>query len=475
MSVGSDGKFSGYAWGENIGWLNFSASNSCVKTAWIPNSPVANFYATPNPAACSQTISFDGSASYHNNPSHHIVRYAWDFNFNGDFHLDAIGATVSHTYSSFGTRLVSLLVTDDNVPAKTSMYSVEVYVSQGNQAPTADAGGPYVAVVGATNMLPLDGSLSSDPNLTCGDSIVSYSWNLAGGRLVLSGALPILSSEQITALGVGTLPVVLTVTDTFGATGTSTTSLSLIPGSTVSLNINKNGTGAGSVSSSPAGINCGSTCTGTYDYNTLVTLTAVADAGSTFSAWSGCDSATGAQCTVTMSSLKNVTATFALIDTIPDPCTFTNKSSVALNTPFISDTSTVSGINMPTAISITGGLYSINGSAFTSAAGTVNNGDSVRVQLTSSAAYATMTSATLTIGGVSATFSVTTQSAPIDTTPDQFSFVDQTGVALNTLVISNTITVIGHQCPFADLDHRRPVFDQWRGLHIQYRDRQQRR
>ena len=43
----------------------------------------------------------------------------------------------------------------------------------------------------------------------------------------------------------------------------------------------------GTVSSSPAGINCGSTCTASFGSNTVVTLTAVADTGSAFAGWSG--------------------------------------------------------------------------------------------------------------------------------------------------------------------------------------------
>jgi predicted ester cyclase len=95
-------------------------------------------------------------------------------------------------------------------------------------------------------------------------------------------------------------------------------------------------------------------------------------------------------------------------DTTPDPFSFIDQTGVALNTAITSNAIALSVINAPSAISVNGGQYSINNGAFTSAAGTVNNGNSVRVQLTSSANYATMTSATLTIGGVSGTFSVTT-------------------------------------------------------------------
>ena len=63
-----------------------------------------------------------------------------------------------------------------------------------------------------------------------------------------------------------------------------------------------------------------------------------------------------------------------------------------------------------------GGSYSINGGAFVTTAGTISPGQSVAVRQTSSASYGTMTTATLTIGGVSGTFQVTTRAAAISLT-----------------------------------------------------------
>ena len=99
-------------------------------------------------------------------------------------------------------------------------------------------------------------------------------------------------------------------------------------------------------------------------------------------------------------------------DTTPDPFTFTAQTGVGLNATVTSNTITVSGINAPAAISITGGTYKINSGSYTSASGTVNNNDTVTVQQTSSGSYSSTTNATLTIGGVSDTFSVTTTSTP---------------------------------------------------------------
>ncbi len=57
--------------------------------------------------------------------------------------------------------------------------------------------------------------------------------------------------------------------------------------STATLTIAKAGTGSGTLTSADGGIDCGPTCSHTYDRNTAVRLTASAAAGSTFSAWSG--------------------------------------------------------------------------------------------------------------------------------------------------------------------------------------------
>lgn len=75
------------------------------------------------------------------------------------------------------------------------------------------------------------------------------------------------------------------------------------------LSVNKTGSGAGSVISSPAGINCGSTCSASYIKDTTVQLTAAGDSTSTFAGWSGSCTGTGS-CTVTMDAARTVTATF---------------------------------------------------------------------------------------------------------------------------------------------------------------------
>ena len=74
-------------------------------------------------------------------------------------------------------------------------------------------------------------------------------------------------------------------------------------------------TGNGTVtsSSSPASpnqINCGSACSVSYNYGTVVTLRATPDLLSLFNGWSGCDAVSGTTCTVTIGSARSVTANF---------------------------------------------------------------------------------------------------------------------------------------------------------------------
>jgi len=77
------------------------------------------------------------------------------------------------------------------------------------------------------------------------------------------------------------------------------------------LSVSKTGTGTGSVASSPSGIDCGTTCSGNFYVGSSVTLTATANAGSTLTGWTGCDSTSGNTCTTAMTSDKFVSARFA--------------------------------------------------------------------------------------------------------------------------------------------------------------------
>jgi len=195
-----------------------STSSALSHTVNPAPAPTASFTAIPNPAACGQMLTFDGSGSSASSGLN-IASYAWNF---GDG-ATGTGSTTTHAYSAFGSYNATLTVTDNNVPAKTGSKTTVVNVNQGNQAPTANAGGPYVGNLGSS--LALNGSGSSDPNASCGD-VITYAWTI-GGTITATGPTPSLSAAQINSLGVGSHTVSLTVTDIFGATSTATTTLTL--------------------------------------------------------------------------------------------------------------------------------------------------------------------------------------------------------------------------------------------------------
>jgi hypothetical protein len=106
-----------------------------------------------------------------------------------------------------------------------------------------------------------------------------------------------------------------------GCSGTSTCTVTMTETRSVTANFtikqytltaDKSGTGSGTVTSLPAGINCGTDCTENYNYNTVVTLTASADFGSSFTGWNGADCPGTGTCTVTITETRSLTANFTL-------------------------------------------------------------------------------------------------------------------------------------------------------------------
>ncbi len=82
--------------------------------------------------------------------------------------------------------------------------------------------------------------------------------------------------------------------------------------SLAAVSVARDGTGSGTVTSDPAGIDCGGTCAADFVLGSTVTLTATAAAGSSFTTWTGCDTANANQCTVSITGARAVTATFTL-------------------------------------------------------------------------------------------------------------------------------------------------------------------
>ncbi len=131
-------------------------------------------------------------------------------------------------------------------------------------------------------------------------------------------------------------------------------------------------------------------------------------------------------------------------DTTPNAFTIAPVTGVEPGSTQTSSAFTVTGINADTPIAVSNGSVNINNSGFV-ASGTVHNNDSVVVRAIASTLFATTKLATVTIGGVSADFSVTTRAA--NTTPTPFSFTPKTNVAPGRTAASNSVLITGIEAP----------------------------
>ncbi len=126
----------------------------------------------------------------------------------------------------------------------------------------------------------------------------------------------------------------------------------------------------------------------------------------------------------------------AITDTTPASFSFTDQTDVEVSTVISSDSVLISGIERQSPVTITGGewrtLNSLNSDSvvqdWTSGSGFVDKFQKVQVRGTSSASTLTQTDVVLTVGGVSDTFSVTTNdgSSSFETETDAFVAQAQT-------------------------------------------------
>ena len=93
---------------------------------------------------------------------------------------------------------------------------------------------------------------------------------------------------------------------------------------------------------------------------------------------------------------------------------FISVNNQPLSTEIASNVIGINGNTIPAPISITGGQYSLNGAAFTSAPGYAAAGSTIQVQVLSSASNSTATSCTLSVGGQTSTFTATTVAAGVN-------------------------------------------------------------
>ena len=214
------------------------------------------------------------------------------------------GATCSHSYD-FGTMVTLTPAADSG-----SLFTGWTGACSGtggctvtmDQARSVTASFALNRTLSVTRSGSGSGSVSSSPaGISCGGTCTG---NFADGTVVTLTPTPATGSAFAGWSGdcTGTGACVVTMDQARSVTAT----FNLVP---ETLSIAKAGTGSGSVSSSPAGVDCGGSCSAQFDYGTSVTLNQTPSSGSTFGGWSGACSGTGA-CTVSMDQARSVTATF---------------------------------------------------------------------------------------------------------------------------------------------------------------------
>jgi hypothetical protein len=134
-----------------------------------------------------------------------------------------VALSLNTTAATTGIKTVSIL-NPDGQGKSAAIVSVI-----GNRLPVARTGGPYTVCQGGAAAL--DGTTSTDPDAACGDSVVSYEWDLNNdGTFDVTGATPTVPGAQLSALGLvlGANTIKLRTTDTHGATNTGSGTLTIL-------------------------------------------------------------------------------------------------------------------------------------------------------------------------------------------------------------------------------------------------------
>ncbi len=205
-------KNAGYASGVNLSSQAKASSSDPLWDFWCPvqatnTAPTASILNKPYSGTAGVAVQFKSTAS---DADGDTLSYSWTFGDGGTSTM----MNPSHTYNSAGQYTVKLTVSDGNGGSVTD--STTATITAANQAPTADAGGPYSGTVNMS--VTFDGSGSSDSDGT----IASYRWSFGDGSTG-TGMKP-----THTYTSAKTFSVSLTVTDDKGASSTASTTTAII-------------------------------------------------------------------------------------------------------------------------------------------------------------------------------------------------------------------------------------------------------
>lgn len=137
----------------------------------------------------------------------------------------------------------------------------------------------------------------------------------------------------------------------------------------------------------------------------------------------------------------------AIADSNPDYFDFVDATNKQPSTMVESNVITITGLNVPTAVSTTDGAeIRINGGSWVPSPATIQNNETLQIRLTSSADPGATVSTDVTVGNLTNDWKITTTTAG-DIIPDDFFFFDKDNQPPNTYVESNTVIIQGITSP----------------------------
>jgi hypothetical protein len=253
--------------------------------------------------------------------------FGTQYNYAVNSDTDVTTTTVAQNPAVVDVQLCT--VTDCSAPTSLNDDSSDVFLLFPPGDPKIDSISPSSGPVTGGTKVTITGE-----NLGCVTSI-SFGSHQAETFSNQEALLDCGSTNTVTVTApagtVGTVPVTLhTVESDATSAPPASGSFTYNPLPVETLTVSKAGTGSGSVTSSPAGIDCGATCSHQFTQGTSVTLTATPASGSTFGGWSGGGCSGTSTCSVTMNSATGVTATFSVKKPKPKPCIVPNVKGKTL-------------------------------------------------------------------------------------------------------------------------------------------------
>ncbi|HUA75225.1 MAG TPA: N,N-dimethylformamidase beta subunit family domain-containing protein [Solirubrobacteraceae bacterium] len=181
-----------------------------------PKAPWPTFTASPTSTLIGQPVSFNASLS--SSPDAKITDYKWDFDNSGKFATDTgTTATTTHTFTQPGIYKVTLKVTDSLGQQETTQRTINI----SNTATAKLSAAMNPVGVGQSDQL------SAAESTDVGGTIVDYKWDLNGDGTYETdtGSTPTINKTFSTP---GTATVGVQVTDSKGATATTTLSVQVL-------------------------------------------------------------------------------------------------------------------------------------------------------------------------------------------------------------------------------------------------------